>query len=255
MREHARRSRRNEGPWSWTASTTSPASRPTRRATSISTRACSGCDWSRRRSTSTRPTSTTCTYGDERGSPGSILTFFEFPDAAPGRAGAGMIHRLIWRVASDDALAFWSERLAGEGIDVAARRVGRAIVFAGPRGTRARARGRRHRRRAAARQRDGHPARARAARVRGRARVRAGRARRRRGPAPDRRRWGSSAPRPACTSCRAAGARPTPTTTRPRRPGSRARAPCITSPGAIATTNTSSWRERVAAVRRSTRRR
>jgi glyoxalase family protein len=59
-------------------------------------------------------------YGDERGAPGSILTFFEFPDAAVGRAGAGMIHRLRWRVASRDALAFWSERLAGEGIDVAA---------------------------------------------------------------------------------------------------------------------------------------
>src|SRR5580698_9979783 len=35
-------------------------------------------------------------YGDERGAPGSILTFFEFPDAARGRAGAGMIHRRRW---------------------------------------------------------------------------------------------------------------------------------------------------------------
>jgi glyoxalase family protein len=73
-------------------------------------------------------------FGDEQGSPGSILTFFEFPDAAPGRAGAGMIHRLIWRVASDDALAFWSERLAGEGIDVAHDPLGRAIVFQDPEG-------------------------------------------------------------------------------------------------------------------------
>jgi glyoxalase family protein len=73
-------------------------------------------------------------FGDEQGAPGSILTFFEFPDAAPGRAGAGMIHRLIWRVASDDALAFWSERLAGEGIDVAHDPVGRAIVFHDPEG-------------------------------------------------------------------------------------------------------------------------
>jgi glyoxalase family protein len=30
-------------------------------------------------------------YGDERGAPGSILTFFEFRDAERGRAGAGMI--------------------------------------------------------------------------------------------------------------------------------------------------------------------
>ncbi len=67
-------------------------------------------------------------YGDERGAPGSILTFFEFPDAAPGRPGAGMIHRLRWRVASDEALAFWSDRLTNEGVDVAP--VGGAIRFA-----------------------------------------------------------------------------------------------------------------------------
>ena len=73
-------------------------------------------------------------FGDERGAPGSILTFFEFPDAAPGRAGAGMIHRLIWRVASDDALAFWSERLAAEGIEVQHDQIGRAIVFQDPEG-------------------------------------------------------------------------------------------------------------------------
>jgi glyoxalase family protein len=56
-------------------------------------------------------------YGDERGAPGSLLTFFEFPDAAPGRAGAGMIHRLRWRVASDGALGSWAERLAREGVE------------------------------------------------------------------------------------------------------------------------------------------
>ncbi len=37
-------------------------------------------------------------YGDETGTPGSILTFFEFPGARPGRPGAGMVHRLLWRV-------------------------------------------------------------------------------------------------------------------------------------------------------------
>jgi glyoxalase family protein len=71
-------------------------------------------------------------YGDERGAPGSILTFFEFPDAAPGRAGAGMIHRLRWRVASNDALAFWSDRLANEGVDVAP--LDGAIRFTDPEG-------------------------------------------------------------------------------------------------------------------------
>jgi glyoxalase family protein len=71
-------------------------------------------------------------YGDERGAPGSILTFFEFPDAAPGRAGAGMIHRLRWRVASPDALSFWADRLTGEGVEV--ERDATAIRFSDPEG-------------------------------------------------------------------------------------------------------------------------
>ena len=50
-------------------------------------------------------------YADEKGSPGADLTFFEYPGALPGRAGAGMVHRIVWRVASDDAIAFWEERL------------------------------------------------------------------------------------------------------------------------------------------------
>jgi glyoxalase family protein len=73
-------------------------------------------------------------YGDERGSPGSILTFFEFPDAAPGRAGAGMIHRLRWRVASEEALAFWAERLVREGVELDASAAGQALHFRDPEG-------------------------------------------------------------------------------------------------------------------------
>jgi glyoxalase family protein len=53
-------------------------------------------------------------YGDERGAPGSILTFFEFPGAMRGRAGAGMIHRLRWRVGSSESLDFWEQRVGGE---------------------------------------------------------------------------------------------------------------------------------------------
>jgi glyoxalase family protein len=54
-------------------------------------------------------------YGDERGAPGSIMTFFEFPQAAPGRHGTGMIHTVTWRVASDEALDFWAARLEHAG--------------------------------------------------------------------------------------------------------------------------------------------
>jgi glyoxalase family protein len=54
-------------------------------------------------------------FGDERGSPGSILTWFEFAGARPGRAGAGMIHTIQLGVASEAALRFWAERLASKG--------------------------------------------------------------------------------------------------------------------------------------------
>jgi glyoxalase family protein len=55
-------------------------------------------------------------FGDERGTPGSILTFFEFPGATPGQAGDGMVHTIQWRVASDEALGFWAARLADAGV-------------------------------------------------------------------------------------------------------------------------------------------
>ena len=53
-------------------------------------------------------------YGDEHAKPGLDLTFFEYPGAAPGRAGEGMIHRVVWRVGSPAALDFWSERLGAQ---------------------------------------------------------------------------------------------------------------------------------------------
>src|SRR5437879_3599243 len=71
-------------------------------------------------------------YADERGSSGADLTFFEYPGARPGRAGAGMVHRIGLRVGSDDALDFWERRLRGEG--VAAERGERLLRFADPEG-------------------------------------------------------------------------------------------------------------------------
>ncbi len=71
-------------------------------------------------------------YADEDGSPGADLTFFEYPGAPLGRAGAGMVHRIVWRVASAEALDFWTGRLADEGIEP--RRDDDALVFADPEG-------------------------------------------------------------------------------------------------------------------------
>lgn len=58
-------------------------------------------------------------YGGELAQPGLDLTFFEYPGAKPGRAGAGMVHRIVWRVASPQALAFWEQRLEREGYETA----------------------------------------------------------------------------------------------------------------------------------------
>jgi glyoxalase family protein len=71
-------------------------------------------------------------YGDERGSPGMDLTFFEYPGAARGVAGPGMVHRIIWRVASEQALEFWEERLAGKGVRAVLS--GGSLLFADPEG-------------------------------------------------------------------------------------------------------------------------
>ncbi|HZV74323.1 MAG TPA: VOC family protein [Conexibacter sp.] len=71
-------------------------------------------------------------YADDAGSPGADLTFFEYPGARPGRAGAGMVHTIAVRVADAAALDFWAARLAGEG--VAAERADDRLRFADPEG-------------------------------------------------------------------------------------------------------------------------
>ena len=73
-------------------------------------------------------------YADEEGSPGSDITFFEYPGVRRGRAGAGMIHTVGWRVASEDALGFWEERLRPETTVLA--RDGEGLAFEDPEGLR-----------------------------------------------------------------------------------------------------------------------
>ena len=71
-------------------------------------------------------------YADEQGRPGSDLTFFDYAGAPRGRAGAGMVHRILWRVADEAALGFWQARLAAEGRE--GQRSKRALRFADPEG-------------------------------------------------------------------------------------------------------------------------
>src|SRR6478609_844197 len=67
-------------------------------------------------------------FGDEQGSPGSILTWFEFAGARRGRAGAGMIHTIQLGVASEAALDFWAGRLEDKGVET--ERGERSLGFA-----------------------------------------------------------------------------------------------------------------------------
>ena len=71
-------------------------------------------------------------YGDEHGSPGMDLTFFEYPGAARGLAGAGMVHRIVWRVGSKQALEFWRERLVAAGVEP--ELIGESLLFSDPEG-------------------------------------------------------------------------------------------------------------------------
>src|SRR3954454_1487667 len=66
-------------------------------------------------------------FGDEQGSPGSILTWFEFVGAPNGEAGAGIIHTIEPAVAAEGALDFWADRLAAKGYT--SMRGERSLVF------------------------------------------------------------------------------------------------------------------------------
>jgi glyoxalase family protein len=71
-------------------------------------------------------------YADEEGGAGSDITFFEYPGAERGIAGAGMIHLIRWRVASEASLDFWEKRLAEH--DVPTKREDGSLRFDNPEG-------------------------------------------------------------------------------------------------------------------------
>lgn len=71
-------------------------------------------------------------YASEHGDEGSSLTFFEYPGMERGRVGAGMIHRITWRVGSEEAIEFWAHRLEDKEIDY--ERAGLRLRFSDPEG-------------------------------------------------------------------------------------------------------------------------
>ena len=54
-------------------------------------------------------------YGDEAGSPGTILTFFPWEHAAPGRLGIGQAQETVFRV-PEGAIGYWMHRFLEKGV-------------------------------------------------------------------------------------------------------------------------------------------
>jgi glyoxalase family protein len=69
-------------------------------------------------------------YGDSAGSPGTILTFFPFADAGPGRAGPGMAAAYAYAVPKG-RFDGWMEELALEAVDFAGpvERFGERVIM------------------------------------------------------------------------------------------------------------------------------
>jgi glyoxalase family protein len=68
-------------------------------------------------------------YGDHGGSPGTSMTFFPYPDAAPGRAGTGQATAVAFLI-PESAVDYWVDRLDDAGVDADAphERFGDTVV-------------------------------------------------------------------------------------------------------------------------------
>jgi glyoxalase family protein len=68
-------------------------------------------------------------YGDEAGRPGTILTFFPWEGASPGRRGVGETHQTAFRVPLR-SLGYWTQRFTEKGIAYEAleKRFGESVL-------------------------------------------------------------------------------------------------------------------------------
>lgn len=77
-------------------------------------------------------------YADATGTPGTVITFFEWPRAPRGRPGVGGTHHVALRTADRDALLRWKRRLTDLGVKVRGpydRHYFTSIYFRDPDGT------------------------------------------------------------------------------------------------------------------------
>ncbi len=83
------------------------------------------------------PTSYHLYYGDETGSPGTAITYFEWKGAPKGKHGIGGTHHYALRVPNYDALLKWKRRLVDHGLKVTGpldRNYFKSIYFTDPDG-------------------------------------------------------------------------------------------------------------------------
>lgn len=75
-------------------------------------------------------------YGDEAGTPGSVMTYFPFPHIVRGRPGAGEVGTTVFSV-PEGSLGWWEEKLAAEGVQDLAKSESfgrKRLTFSGPDG-------------------------------------------------------------------------------------------------------------------------
>ncbi len=75
-------------------------------------------------------------FGDEKGTPGTVMTYFPFPHAARGRKGVGEVSATAFSV-PEHSLPLWAERLSGldlEGLEMGERFGVKNLSFLGPDG-------------------------------------------------------------------------------------------------------------------------
>jgi glyoxalase family protein len=58
-------------------------------------------------------------FGDDKGSTGSAITFFEWPDLPAGKIGLGSPHHLSYNVTTFEYLPNWKVWLVAQGVSVA----------------------------------------------------------------------------------------------------------------------------------------
>ena len=74
-------------------------------------------------------------YGDAAGTPGTVLTFFPWAQAAAGRAGAGELHETMLRIPAA-SIGYWTVRLMAHGVERTERFGETVLTFRDPDGLR-----------------------------------------------------------------------------------------------------------------------